>query len=55
MDGLAERDRIVHDVLHAAGVPVCLTLAGGYAEPIEDTVRIHLTTLALFAGERPGA
>jgi acetoin utilization deacetylase AcuC-like enzyme len=52
MAGLAERDRVVRDVLESAGVPVCLTLAGGYAEPIEDTVRIHLATLAVFAGER---
>ena len=43
--GLAERDRLVRDALARAGVPVCVTLAGGYAEPIEDTVEINLTTL----------
>ncbi|HXV35254.1 MAG TPA: histone deacetylase [Gaiellaceae bacterium] len=48
-DGLAERDRLVRDALARAGVPVCVTLAGGYAEPIEDTVAINLTTLLLFA------
>jgi acetoin utilization deacetylase AcuC-like enzyme len=48
--GLAERDRLVRDALRAAGVPVCVTLAGGYAEPIEDTVAINLATIRTFAG-----
>lgn len=48
--GLAERDRLVRDLLAEAGVPVCVTLAGGYADPIEDTVEINLATLATFAG-----
>ena len=39
----------------AAGVPVCLTLAGGYADPIEDTVGIHLNTLRTFAGNGLGS
>jgi acetoin utilization deacetylase AcuC-like enzyme len=47
--GLAERDQLVRDALDGAGVPVCLTLAGGYADPIEDTVCIHLNTLRVFA------
>jgi acetoin utilization deacetylase AcuC-like enzyme len=47
--GLAERDRLVRDTLLAAGVPVCVTLAGGYAEPIEDTVAINLATIRTFA------
>ena len=46
--GLAARDRLVRDALARAGVPVCLTLAGGYAEPIEDTVEINLGTLTEF-------
>jgi acetoin utilization deacetylase AcuC-like enzyme len=48
--GLEERDRLVRDTLASAGVPVCVTLAGGYAEPIEDTVEINLATLTTFAG-----
>ena len=32
-----------------AGIPVCVTLAGGYAERIEDTVAINLATLRAFA------
>jgi acetoin utilization deacetylase AcuC-like enzyme len=47
--GLAERDALVRDTLARAGVPVCVTLAGGYAEPIEDTVEINLSTLRAFA------
>jgi len=47
--GLAERDRLVRDVLAAAGVPVCVTLAGGYADPIEDTVAINLETIRTFS------
>ena len=47
--GLAERDRLVRDSLAASGVPVCLTLAGGYADPIEDTVEINLETLRTLA------
>jgi acetoin utilization deacetylase AcuC-like enzyme len=47
--GLAVRDSLVRDTLARAGVPVCVTLAGGYADPIEDTVAINLTTLRLFA------
>ncbi len=48
-DGLAARDALVRDTLRGAGVPVCVTLAGGYAEPIADTVDINLETLRLFA------
>jgi acetoin utilization deacetylase AcuC-like enzyme len=48
--GLAERDSLVRDLLARAGVPVCVALAGGYADPIEDTVEINLTTIGVFAG-----
>ncbi|HSK17454.1 MAG TPA: histone deacetylase [Gaiellaceae bacterium] len=47
--GLAARDALVRDALRRAGVPVCLALAGGYAERIEDTVEINLATLQAFA------
>ena len=52
--GLACRDKLVRDALAAAGIPAVVTLAGGYADPIEDTVAINATTLEVFAGnERP--
>jgi acetoin utilization deacetylase AcuC-like enzyme len=47
--GLAARDELVRDALARAGVATCVTLAGGYADPIEDTVEINLNTLRLFA------
>jgi acetoin utilization deacetylase AcuC-like enzyme len=47
--GLAGRDRLVRSSLLRAGIPVCVTLAGGYAERIEDTVAINLATLRAFA------
>ena len=47
--GLAARDGVVHAALARAGVPVCVTLAGGYADPIADTVEINVTTLRAFA------
>jgi acetoin utilization deacetylase AcuC-like enzyme len=46
--GLAARDAVVREALARAGVPVCVTLAGGYADPIEDTVEINLGTLTEF-------
>ena len=47
--GLRERDVLVRDMLAAGGVPICVTLAGGYAEDIRDTVEINVNTLRVFA------
>ena len=47
--GLRERDTAVRDVLLEAGIPVCVTLAGGYAEEILDTVEINVATVETFA------
>ena len=47
--GLAARDQLVRSSLLRGGVPVCVTLAGGYAVRIEDTVAINLATLRAFA------
>jgi acetoin utilization deacetylase AcuC-like enzyme len=44
-EGLRRRDRLVIDVVRAGGVPLVITLAGGYARRIEDTVAIHTTTI----------
>jgi acetoin utilization deacetylase AcuC-like enzyme len=49
MNGLRERDVLLRDTLAQAGVPVCVTLAGGYAEDIRDTVEINVNTLRVFA------
>ncbi len=48
-DGLLARDTLVRETLDVAGVPICLTLAGGYAEDIRDTVDINVNTLRVFA------
>jgi acetoin utilization deacetylase AcuC-like enzyme len=47
-DGLLARDELVREVLRAAGVPVCVTLAGGYAVDIRDTVEINVNTVRAF-------
>ena len=49
-EGLAARDRYVLSLLRDAGLPVAITMAGGYARDTEDTVDIHVTTLRI-AGE----
>ncbi|ABU59498.1 histone deacetylase family protein [Roseiflexus castenholzii] len=47
--GLLERDRMVFEVCRNAGIPVAITMAGGYARAIADTVDIHAATLRLAA------
>jgi acetoin utilization deacetylase AcuC-like enzyme len=44
-DGLRQRDRLVIDAARTAGVPLVVTLAGGYARRVEDTVAIHAATI----------
>jgi len=46
-EGLRERDNLVLSSLHCAGIPVAITMAGGYAQRIEDTVDIHLQTITM--------
>jgi acetoin utilization deacetylase AcuC-like enzyme len=50
--GLVARDVLVRDTLAGSGVPVCVTLAGGYAEDIRDTVEINLGTVKAFSASR---
>ena len=44
IEGLKRRDRLVFEHVRRLGIPVAITLAGGYARRVEDTVRIHLNT-----------
>src|SRR5207248_4893566 len=44
-DGLRRRDRAVIDAVNAAGIPLIVVLAGGYARDVEDTVAIHVATI----------
>lgn len=48
-EGLAERDRLVLHYCRKAGLPVAVTMAGGYAPNIEDTVDIHFQTVCIAA------
>jgi acetoin utilization deacetylase AcuC-like enzyme len=43
--GLEQRDQLVYDHARRHSVPIAVTLAGGYARRVEDTVRIHMNTL----------
>jgi acetoin utilization deacetylase AcuC-like enzyme len=44
MEGLKERDRVLFEAGLSRGIPVVVTLAGGYAARVEDTVAIHCGT-----------
>jgi acetoin utilization deacetylase AcuC-like enzyme len=48
--GLRARDELVLGRCGAAGLPVVVTLAGGYAPDVLDTVAIHAQTIAAAAG-----
>lgn len=44
--GLRERDRLVFDAVTRAGLPVAVTMAGGYAKDVTDTVDIQFATVS---------
>ena len=44
-EGLAERDRLVLASCRERGIPVAVTMAGGYARKVEDTVEIHYRSI----------
>lgn len=43
--GLLRRDHMVFSACREVGLPVCITIAGGYGHDILDTVQVHLNTL----------
>jgi len=45
LEGLEKRDRLVFQKARAKNIPVAVTLAGGYARHVEDTVLIHINTI----------
>ena len=49
-DGLARRDHLVLATCRDAGLPVALSMAGGYARELDDIVDIHLRTVQIAAG-----
>ncbi len=46
-EGLAQRDDLVLRTCREVGLPVCVTIAGGYGIDIATTVRVHLQTVAI--------
>jgi acetoin utilization deacetylase AcuC-like enzyme len=53
-DGLRRRDRMVIDAVRHAGCPLVITLAGGYAKCVDDTVAIHVATIEEASSALPG-
>src|SRR5215212_2207895 len=43
--GLAERDRMVLETCRGRGIPVAVTMAGGYARDVKDTVDVHFQSI----------
>jgi acetoin utilization deacetylase AcuC-like enzyme len=43
-EGLARRDAFVIDLCREVGIPVAITIAGGYGRKLDDTVHIHVET-----------
>lgn len=52
VDGLAKRDALVFDYAKRNRVPAAMTLAGGYARRVDDTVRIHVGTIVAMRDAR---
>lgn len=48
-DGLMRRDWMVLEACREVGLPVVLTIAGGYGRAVEDTVRVHANTVRVAA------
>lgn len=47
--GLAQRDRMVLSACRAAGLPVAVTMAGGYGRDIHETVSLYRQTVEIAA------
>jgi acetoin utilization deacetylase AcuC-like enzyme len=43
-DGLARRDSLVLEQCREVGLPVVVTIAGGYGNSIDETVQVHVNT-----------
>ncbi len=46
-EGLALRDQQVMAFVRERGIPIAIAMAGGYANPIDDTVQIHYQTIQI--------
>ena len=48
-DGLRRRDHLVLEKAREIGIPVCVTIAGGYGHDIAQTVEVHVNTVEIAA------
>ncbi|HEY0930422.1 MAG TPA: histone deacetylase [Gemmatimonas sp.] len=48
-EGLKARDRYVIASCREVGLPVCVTMSGGYGRNIEDTVAVHVNTVRVLS------
>ena len=48
-DGLARRDSFVMEQCREVGLPVVVTIAGGYGKSIDETVQVHVNTARIAA------
>ena len=53
--GLARRDAMVIEQCREVGIPVAVTIAGGYGDPLSATVEAHVTTVGIAARAAAGA
>ncbi len=51
-EGLALRDQQVIAFVRERGIPIAIAMAGGYANPIEDTVQIHYQTIRIASAHQ---
>ena len=49
-DGLARRDALVLESCREVGIPVAVTIAGGYGRDIATTVQAHVNTARIASG-----
>jgi acetoin utilization deacetylase AcuC-like enzyme len=49
-DALERRDAMVLEACREVGIPVAITVAGGYGRVLDDTVRVHLNTIRVASG-----
>ena len=51
--GLAARDSLVFDYCDRLGLPVALTMGGGYADDLQAIAAIHLNSVLIASGLPP--
>lgn len=51
--GLRRRDALVIEGCRQAGIPITLTMSGGYADDVETIARIHANTIHVAVGAMP--